>query len=72
MDSNGKLDKAVALEHAEKYTEGDADKMKIAHEIIDACAGISVPDEHCAAAGEYDVCFLKQADAHGITEDFAI
>lgn len=66
MDNNGKFVKSVAEEHAQIYTDGDADKMKIAHEIIDACAGIPVPDDPCEAAEVYGKCFLEQAKAHGI------
>lgn len=66
MDNNGKFVPAVALKHAEMHTEGAADKMKIAQEIIDVCNAVSVSDDHCEAAEEYCKCFKEQAMAHGI------
>ncbi|KAM7347923.1 general odorant-binding protein 28a-like isoform 2-T3 [Cochliomyia hominivorax] len=68
MDNNGKFVKDVATSHAEKYTDGDADKMKIAHEIIDACSGIEVSDDHCEAAEQYGKCFKDESIAHGLKE----
>lgn len=68
MDANGKFVKDVAVKHAEMYTEGDADKMKTAHEIIDACAGLTVPGDACEAAEQYGKCFKEQATAHGLTD----
>lgn len=68
MDSNGKIVKDKVVTDAEKYTDGDDDKMKIAHEIIDACVGITVPDDHCEAAEEYGKCFKKEYLAHGLKE----
>ncbi|XP_049311677.1 general odorant-binding protein 28a-like [Bactrocera dorsalis] len=65
MDSNGKFVKSVADQHAQDVTDGDADKLKTAREIIDACADIAVPDDHCEAAEVYGKCFVKQAIAHG-------
>lgn len=66
MDSNGKFVKSVAMEHTKTYTDGDADKLKIANEIIDACADIAVPDDHCEATELYGKCFMEQTKAHGI------
>ena len=70
MDNNGKFVKDVAVSHAEKYTEGAEDKMKIAHEIIDACSGIEVAADHCEAAEQYGKCFHEQALAHGLKDKF--
>ncbi|XP_017469008.1 PREDICTED: general odorant-binding protein 28a-like [Rhagoletis zephyria] len=66
MDDGGKFVKSVALEHASTFTDGDAEKMKTANEITDACAGIAVPDDHCEAAEIYGKCFMEQAKAHGL------
>nr|AKI29004.1 odorant binding protein 28a [Bactrocera dorsalis] len=66
MDSNGKFVKSVADQHAQDFTDGDADKLKTAREIIDACADIAVPDDHCEATEVYGKCFMDQAKAHGI------
>nr|QKN21094.1 odorant-binding protein [Bactrocera correcta] len=66
MDSNGKFVKSVADQHAQDFTDGDADKLKTAREIIDACADIAVPDDHCEATEVYGKCFMEQAKAHGI------
>ncbi|XP_073830853.1 general odorant-binding protein 28a-like [Musca autumnalis] len=71
IDENGKLVPAVALKHAEMYTEGDEDKMKIAHEVIDACAKLSVSEDHCEAAEEYCKYLHEQAMSHGV-EDIEI
>ncbi|XP_075156770.1 general odorant-binding protein 28a-like [Haematobia irritans] len=68
MDSNGKFVPAVALKHAEAYSDGAADKVKVAQEIIDACAGITVSGDHCEAAEDYGKCFMEQAQAHGLSE----
>ncbi|XP_061397299.1 general odorant-binding protein 28a-like [Musca vetustissima] len=68
IDANGKFAPSVALKHAEMYTEGADDKMKIAREIIDACAKISVSDDHCEAAEEYCKCLHEQALAHGVED----
>ncbi|KNC26763.1 Pheromone-binding protein-related protein 5 [Lucilia cuprina] len=68
MDNNGKFVKEVALSHAEKYTDGAEDKMKIAQEIIDACSGIDVPDDHCEAAEKYGKCFKDESLAHGLKD----
>nr|UZH23345.1 odorant binding protein 28a [Anastrepha ludens] len=66
MNDGGKYIKAVALEHAATYADGDETKMKTATEIIDACAGTAVPDDPCEAAEVYGHCFMEQAKAHGI------
>ncbi|XP_013101527.2 general odorant-binding protein 28a [Stomoxys calcitrans] len=68
MDSQGKFVSSVALQHAETYSDGAADQMKMAQEIIDACSGIAVPSDHCEAAEEYGKCFMEQAKAHGLSE----
>ncbi|XP_037808796.1 general odorant-binding protein 28a-like [Lucilia sericata] len=71
MDGNGKFDKDAAIAKAEQMTDGAEDKMKIAHEIIDACSGIEVSDDECEAAEQYGECFQKEIEAHGIKdEDF--
>ncbi|XP_005184493.1 general odorant-binding protein 28a [Musca domestica] len=68
IDANGKFAPAVALKHAQMYTEGAEDKMKIAQEIIDSCAKLSVSDDHCEAAEEYCKCLHEQAMAHGVED----
>ncbi|XP_005188786.1 general odorant-binding protein 28a-like [Musca domestica] len=70
MDASGKFVTDVALKHAEKVTDGAADKMKVASEIINACAGIEVSSDHCQAAEDYGKCFKQQASAHGINENY--
>ncbi|XP_065365184.1 general odorant-binding protein 28a-like [Calliphora vicina] len=70
MDNNGKFVKDVAVTHAHKYTDGSDERMKIAHEIIDACSSIAVADDHCEAAEQYGKCFKEQAMAHNIKDDF--
>lgn len=42
MDANGKMVKEPSMKMAEIYTEGDANKMKLAEEIIDVCMAINV------------------------------
>ncbi|XP_023303589.2 general odorant-binding protein 28a-like [Lucilia cuprina] len=69
MDGNGKFDKDAAIAKAEQVTGGAEDKMKIAHEIIDACSGIEVSDDECEAAEQYGECVQKQIEAHGIKEE---
>ncbi|XP_054729476.1 general odorant-binding protein 28a-like [Anastrepha obliqua] len=66
MNDDGKFIKAVALEHAATYSDGDETKMKTANEIIDACGGTAVPDDPCEAAAVYSHCFIEQAIAHGL------
>lgn len=68
MDANGKFVPSVALKHAEMYADGDAEKIKVAKEILDACSGISVSSDHCEAATEYGKCFMEQAKSHGLGE----
>ncbi|XP_058974433.1 general odorant-binding protein 28a-like [Musca domestica] len=70
MNDSGKFVSDVALKHAEKVTNGAADKMKVATEIINACAGIEVSSDHCQAAEDYGKCFKQQANAHGIDESY--
>ncbi|XP_061397303.1 general odorant-binding protein 28a-like [Musca vetustissima] len=70
MDASGKFATEVALKHAEKVTDGNADKMKVASEIINACANIEVSSDHCQAAEDYGKCFKQQANAHGINEHY--
>ncbi|XP_058974432.1 general odorant-binding protein 28a-like [Musca domestica] len=70
MDDSGKFVADVALKHAEKVTEGAADKMQVASEIINACAGIEVSSDHCQAAEDYGKCFKHEANAHGIDENY--
>ncbi|XP_061402802.1 general odorant-binding protein 28a-like [Musca vetustissima] len=70
MDGSGKFVTEVALKHAEKVTDGNADKMKVATEIINACANFEVSSDHCQAAEEYGKCFKQQANAHGINEHY--
>lgn len=70
MDNNGKFVKDVAIAHAETYTDGAEDKMKIANEIINACSGIDVDTDHCEAAEQYGKCFHEQALAHGLKDKF--
>ncbi|XP_065365156.1 general odorant-binding protein 28a-like [Calliphora vicina] len=70
MDDNGKFSKDVAEAHAQEYTEGSEDKLKIAHEIIDACSSIEVDDDHCEAAEQYGQCMKEQAMAHNIDDAF--
>ncbi|XP_073828459.1 general odorant-binding protein 28a-like [Musca autumnalis] len=70
MDANGKFVADVAEKHAAKITDGSADKMKMAREIISACANIEVSSDHCEAAEAYGKCFKDQAAAHGINEDY--
>ncbi|XP_037935942.1 general odorant-binding protein 28a [Teleopsis dalmanni] len=71
MNADGKFDKAVGMEHAVKWTNGDAEKMVVATEIADFCEGLAVSSDHCDAAEEYGKCFKEQAKAHGI-EKFEI
>lgn len=70
MDSNGKFVKLVAKTHAEMYTDGAIDEMKLAQDIINACADIDVPSDHCEAAETYGKCFKEQAEIHGIKDKF--
>ena len=68
MDSNGKFVKSVAMEHSKMYTNDDADKMKIATEVIDACKDIDVSADHCEAAAVYCKCLHDQSVAHGVSD----
>ncbi|XP_061402796.1 general odorant-binding protein 28a-like [Musca vetustissima] len=70
MDASGKFVAEAALKHAEKVTDGNADKMKVASEIINACANIDVSSDPCQAAEDYGKCFKQQANAHGINENY--
>ncbi|XP_061388794.1 general odorant-binding protein 28a-like [Musca vetustissima] len=70
MDENGKFVADVAEKHAAKITDGSAERMKMAREIIDACANIEVSSDHCEAAETYGKCFKDQAAAHGINENY--
>ncbi|XP_055846205.1 general odorant-binding protein 28a-like [Episyrphus balteatus] len=66
LTPDGKLNKENALKMAEMHTEGDAEKMKIAHAVADACEAISIPDDHCEAAEAYKMCILSEAKKHGV------
>ncbi|XP_073828458.1 general odorant-binding protein 28a-like isoform X2 [Musca autumnalis] len=70
MDASGKFVSEVALQHAEKVTSGAEDKMKLASEIINACANIEVSSNHCQAAEDYGKCFKQEANARGIDENY--
>uniref|UniRef100_A0A1A9X5P7 Uncharacterized protein n=1 Tax=Glossina brevipalpis TaxID=37001 RepID=A0A1A9X5P7_9MUSC len=67
LDSNGKLMKSVAVEHAKRFTNSDENKTKTASTIIDTCAAMDVAADICEAANQYSQCFREQADAYGIT-----
>ncbi|KAM7347535.1 general odorant-binding protein 28a-like [Cochliomyia hominivorax] len=60
MDSDGKFDKSVALKEAHKLTKGDANKMKLAEDLTNACGDIEVSSDHCKAAADYGECFREQ------------
>ncbi|XP_067634939.1 general odorant-binding protein 28a-like [Eurosta solidaginis] len=66
MDDSGKFLRSAAVKHAEDYFNNDADKLKVANEILDACVNIAVPADHCEAAEAYGKCFVEQVKAHGI------
>ncbi|XP_034670237.1 general odorant-binding protein 28a [Drosophila subobscura] len=66
LDGNGKLDTAAGHEKAKQYTGNDPAKLKIAMEIGDICAAITVPDDHCEAAEAYGACFKSEAVKHGL------
>lgn len=66
LDANGKLDTDAAREKAKQYTGNDPSKLKLALEIGDICAALSVPDDHCEAAETYGLCFHTEAKKHGL------
>ncbi|XP_020809323.1 general odorant-binding protein 28a-like [Drosophila serrata] len=66
LDSSGKLDIEAGHEKAKQYTGDDPTKLKIALEIGDTCAAISVPEDHCEAAEAYGICFKSEATKHGL------
>ncbi|XP_034472061.1 general odorant-binding protein 28a [Drosophila innubila] len=66
MDANGKLDTNAGHEKAKQYTGNDPAKLKIALEIGDICAAITVPDDHCEAAEAYGKCFKSEAQTRGL------
>ncbi|XP_017077549.1 general odorant-binding protein 28a [Drosophila eugracilis] len=66
IDANGKLDTNAGREKAKQYTGNDPAKLKLALEIGDTCAAISVPDDHCEAAETYGACFKSEAIKHGL------
>ncbi|XP_013101515.1 general odorant-binding protein 28a [Stomoxys calcitrans] len=68
MDANGKMDKAVAMKHAEVLSDGDAKMLAIADEVVATCAALGVSGDHCEAAEEYLKCFKEQAMAHGVDD----
>ncbi|XP_055912975.1 general odorant-binding protein 28a-like [Eupeodes corollae] len=68
LTPEGKLHKDNALKLVEMHVNGDAEKMKIARAVGDACEGIAVPDDHCEAAELYKMCMVDEAKKHGINE----
>lgn len=66
LGANGKLDTEAGHEKAKQYTGNDPAKLKIALEIGDTCAAITVPDDHCEAAEAYGTCFRGEAKKHGL------
>ncbi|XP_017062420.1 general odorant-binding protein 28a [Drosophila ficusphila] len=66
IDANGKLDTDAGHEKAKQYTGNDPEKLKLALEIGDKCAAISVPSDHCEAAELYGACFKSEATKHGL------
>ncbi|XP_016997334.2 general odorant-binding protein 28a [Drosophila takahashii] len=66
IDANGKLDTEAGHEKAKQYTGNDPAKLKLALEIGDTCAAISVPNDHCEAAETYGACFKAEATKHGL------
>nr|XP_016939856.1 general odorant-binding protein 28a [Drosophila suzukii] len=66
IGADGKLDTDAAHEKAKQYTGNDPAKLKLALEIGDTCAAISVPDDHCEAAESYGACFKGEATKHGL------
>lgn len=45
LDSNGKFKKEGAMAISKEITNNDPEHMKIAEEIVNSCAGISVSDD---------------------------
>lgn len=66
LDANGKLDTEAGHEKAKQYTGNDPSKLKLALEIGDICAALSVPDDHCEAADVYGKCFHTEAKKRGL------
>ncbi|XP_016961701.1 general odorant-binding protein 28a [Drosophila biarmipes] len=66
LGADGKLDTDAGHEKAKQYTGNDPAKLKLALEIGDTCAAISVPDDHCEAAESYGTCFKSEATKHGL------
>ncbi|XP_075157923.1 general odorant-binding protein 28a-like [Haematobia irritans] len=68
MDSRGKFVPSVAMLEAQRLTNGDIEKMKIADDLIRACTDIRVSENDCEAAAEYDWCFREQSKLMGIPQ----
>ncbi|EDW76226.1 Odorant-binding protein 28a [Drosophila willistoni] len=66
LGANGKLDVEAGHAKAKQYTGNDPSKIKIAMEIGETCAAISVSDDHCEAAETYGHCFKTEAEKHGL------
>ncbi|XP_033151085.1 general odorant-binding protein 28a [Drosophila mauritiana] len=66
LGADGKLDTEAGREKAKQYTGNDPAKLKIALEIGDTCAALTVPDDHCEAAEAYGACFKSEAKKHGL------
>ncbi|XP_064554070.1 general odorant-binding protein 28a [Drosophila montana] len=66
LGENGKLDTEAGREKAKQYTGNDPAKLKLALEIGDTCAAISVPEDHCEAAEAYSMCFKTEAKQRGL------
>ncbi|EDW02954.1 general odorant-binding protein 28a [Drosophila grimshawi] len=66
MDDNGKLDVDAGREKAKQYTGDNPEKLKLAIEIGDICAALTVPADHCDAAEAYSMCFSTEAKKRGL------
>ncbi|XP_058983728.1 general odorant-binding protein 28a-like [Musca domestica] len=68
MTVNGTFVPDIALKYAERYADGDAEKLKKAKEIVKSCARIKVSPDHCQAAEQYSKCLIKKAADRGLTQ----
>ncbi|XP_059224336.1 general odorant-binding protein 28a-like [Stomoxys calcitrans] len=68
MDSDGKFVPTVAMLEAQRLTNGNMEKMKIAEDLIHACSNIKVSENDCQAAADYDWCFREQSKLMGLPQ----
>ncbi|XP_011187241.2 general odorant-binding protein 19d [Zeugodacus cucurbitae] len=65
INGDGKMDRDKAIEILENIASGDNEQQALGVEIVEACEGIEVDEDHCEAAEEYRSCMHDKGKENG-------